>query len=389
MKNIQHYVWLSLTIAMLASCKSHTATNQQQSANPGVPVLQAKNFADTINGKTTSLYLLKNKNGMQVAITNYGARLVSIVVPDKNNVPTDVIIGFTNVKEYVTSPDRFYGAIIGRVANRIAKGMFTLGGKTYHLAINNPPNSLHGGEPGYQDVVWDATQPNDSTVELSYLSKDGQANYPGNLQIHVTYTLGSDNALKISYEAQTDKTTLVSLTNHSYFNLNGEGSGTIDNQELQLNADQVTPVDSTQIPTGKFDSVAGTPFDFRTLTAIGKRIGEKNTQLAYGKGYDVNYVLNNPKAGSLFHAATVIGDKSGIQMDVYTVEPGLQFYSGNFMAGNNILQNKNIKDGYRTAFCLETQHYPDAPNHKNFPSIVLKPGKKYATYSIYKFSVEK
>jgi aldose 1-epimerase len=389
MNNIQHYVWLSLTIAMLASCKPHTATNQQPSVNTCIPVLQAKNFSDAINGKTSSLYHLKNKNGMQVAITNYGARLVSIIVPDKNNAPTDVIVGFTNVKEYITSPDRFYGAIIGRVANRIAKGNFTLDGKTYHLAINNPPNSLHGGEPGYQDVVWDATQPNDSTVELSYLSKDGQANYPGNLQIHVTYTLESDNALKISYEAQTDKTTLVSLTNHSYFNLNGEGSRTIYNHELQLNADQVTPVDSTQIPTGKFDSVAGTPFDFRTLTAIGKRIGVKNTQLAYGKGYDINYVLSNPKPGSLFHAATVIGDKSGIKMDVYTVDPGLQFYSGNFMAGNNILQNKNIKDDYRTAFCLETQHFPDAPNHKNFPSIVLKPGKKYTTYSIYKFSIEK
>ena len=385
MKNFQRFVWFFATIALFAACRSGISSSKQAAS---LPTLQKKNFTDTIDGKVTSLYVLKNHQGMSVSITNYGGRLVSIVVPDKNNVPTDVIVGFQGVKEYINSPSRYYGAIIGRVANRIARGKFSLDGKTYHLAINNPPNSLHGGEPGYQDVVWDANQLNDSTLQLSYLSKDGEAGYPGNLMIHVTYALEANNALKISYEAQTDKKTVVNLTNHAYFNLNGEGSGTIYNQLLQLNADRYTPVDSTLIPTGELVSVKGTPFDFRQLTAIGKRINEKNEQLKYCKGYDLNFVLNNPKPGTLFHAATAIGNKSGIVMDVYTEEPGLQFYSGNFMAGNNVLK-PGFKDDYRTAFTLETQHFPDSPNHKNFPSIVLNPGEKYSTYSIYQFSVIK
>jgi aldose 1-epimerase len=387
MKNLQRFAWLCIAILFFAACHSGKSSSTQATSSASLS-LNPKNFIDTIGGKITSLFVLKNHQGMSVSITNYGGRIVSIVVPDKNNVPTDVIVGFQNVKEYINSPDRFYGAIIGRVANRIAKGKFTLNGKTYHLAINNAPNSLHGGEPGYQDVVWDANQLNDSTLQLSYLSKDGEAGYPGNLMIHVTYALRANDALKISYEAKTDKPTVVNLTNHSYFNLNGEGSGTVYNQLLQLNADKITPVDSTLIPTGKLVSVEGTPFDFRQLTAIGKRIQDKNNQLINGKGYDINFVLSNPKQGSLFHAATVIGNKSGIVMNVFTVEPGLQFYSGNFMAGKNILKS-GVKDDYRTAFAFETQHFPDSPNHKNFPSIILKPGKEYKTYSIYQFSVQK
>lgn len=387
MKNFQRFVWFCATIALFAACNSGSSSSKQ-AATASLPTLQKKNFTDTIDGKVTSLYVLKNHQGMSASITNYGGRLVSIVVPDKNNAPTDVIVGFQGVKEYINSPSRYYGAIIGRVANRIAKGKFTLDGKTYHLAINNPPNSLHGGEPGYQDVVWDANQLNDSTLQLSYLSKDGEAGYPGNLLIHVTYTIEANNALKISYEAQTNKKTVVNLTNHAYFNLNGEGSGTVYNQLLQINANRYTPVDSTLIPTGKLVSVEGTPFDFRHLTAIGKRIQEQNDQLLYGKGYDMNFVLNNPKHGSLFHAATAIGNKSGIVMDVYTVDPGLQFYSGNFMAGKNSLISGG-KDDYRTAFALETQYFPDSPNHKNFPSIVLNPGEKYSSYSLYQFSIKK
>ncbi len=297
-------------------------------------------------------------------------------------------MGFPNVKEYTKFPDCFYGATIGRVANRIAKGEFTLDGKTYHLAINNPPNSLHGGEPGYQEVVWDAHQLNDSTLELSYLSKNGQSGYPGNLKIKVTYSLEANDSLKISYEAQTDQKTLCALTNHAYFNLNGVGSGTVYDQLVQINADRITPVDSTLIPTGELESVKGTPFDFLKLTAIGKNINEKNTQLHYCGGYDMNFVLNNPKPGEMFHAATAMGNASGIVMNVYTTEPGLQFYSGNFMAGKHFIA-KGVTDDYRTAFTMETQHFPDAPHHKNFPSIVLNPGQTYRSCSIYQFSVTK
>ena len=275
-----------------------------------------------------------------------------------------------------------------RVANRIAKGEFALDGKTYHLAINNPPNSLHGGEPGYQEVVWDTDQLNDSTIQFSYLSRDGEANYPGNLTIKVIYSLEANDSLKISYEAQTDQKTLCALTNHAYFNLNGVGSGDIYNQKVQINADRITPVDSTLIPTGELESVKGTPFDFLKLTAIGKNINEKNTQLRYCGGYDMNFVLNNPKPGSMFHAATALGDKSGILMNVYTDEPGLQFYSGNFMAGEHFIA-QSVTDDYRTAFTLGTQHFPDNPHHKNFPSILLNPGQTYRSCSIYQFSVTK
>lgn len=387
MKNLKRFAWFFATIALFAACNSGNSSSKKVSSLKPV-TLNKKNFIDTVNGQTTSLYFLKNHEGMQVAITNYGARIVSIVVPNKEGVPTDVVVGFPNVKEYMKVKDCFYGATIGRVANRIAKGEFTLDGKTYHLAINNPPNSLHGGEPGYQEIVWDANQIDDSTIQLSYLSKDGQSGYPGNLAIKVTYSLEANDSLKISYEAKTDKETLCALTNHAYFNLNGVGSGNIYDQLVQINADQITPVDSTLIPTGKFDSVKGTPFDFLKLTAIGKRIKEKNTQLHYCGGYDMNFVLNNPKPGRMFHAATAIGNKSGIVMNVYTDEPGLQFYSGNFMAGKHFIE-KGVKDDYRTAFTMETQHFPDTPHHKNFPPIVLNPGQTYSSCSIYQFSVTK
>ena len=299
-----------------------------------------------------------------------------------------MVIGYGSLKEYTHPLGNFYGALIGRVGNRIAKGKFTVDGKEYSLAINNAPNSLHGGAAGYQDLVWDAVQPNDSTLELSYVSKDMQGGYPGNLTIKVVYSVSSDNGLKIDYSATTDKKTIVNLTNHAYYNLNGEGSGSILDHLLQINADKYTPVDSTLIPTGELAPVAGTPFDFTKATAIGQRIEDKsNVQLKYGKGYDHNFVLNG-KPGELFKAATLTSDKSGIVMDVFTVEPGLQIYTGNFMDGSTTLKN-GIKDKHRTALCLETQHFPDAPNHKNFASIELAPGKVYQTTTIYKFSVKK
>lgn len=349
-----------------------------------------KAFGDTVDGKPTALYVLKNKNNAEAAVTNYGARVVSLLVPDKKGVLTDVVVGYDSIGKYVHQPESFFGAIVGRYGNRIAKGKFALEGKTYTLATNDGPNHLHGGKKGFGAKVWDARQLNDSTVELSYLSKDGEEGYPGNLRVKVTYTLTGDssNELKIDYEATTDKATVLNITNHSYFNLNGQGSGTINNHLLQLNAATYTPVDSTLIPTGKIEPVTGTPFDFQTPTAIGTHIGDENIQLKYGKGYDHNFVLNSNKGSGLNLAATVLGDQSGIFMEAYTLEPGVQFYGGNFMKGSNPIKGGK-KDDYRTAFCLETQHFPDSPNEPSFPTTELKAGKTYKTTTVYKFSVKK
>ncbi|RYY10086.1 MAG: galactose mutarotase, partial [Chitinophagaceae bacterium] len=332
----------------------------------------------------TKLFVIKNNKGMAAAITNYGGRLVGLSVPGKNDSAVDVVVGFKSVSDFVNSTEAYFGATIGRYGNRIAKGKFTLDGKEYSSSINNPPNTLHGGKKGFQAVVWNAQQDNDSTLELRYISKDGEEGYPGNLAVKVTYTLGSDNSLAIDYYAETDKKTVINLTNHAFFNLNGEGSGSILNHVLQVNADRYTPVDSTLIPTGKLVPVAGTPFDFKKPVAIGSRIDVKNEQLKNGKGYDHNFVLNG---AGLKHAATISGDKTGIVMDVYTIEPGLQFYSGNFMAGKNTFKT-GAKDEFRTAFCLETQHFPDSPNQPSFPSTELNPGQTYRTNSVYKFSVK-
>src|SRR5882724_1445030 len=345
-------------------------------------------FHDNVDGKATELYVLKNKSNAQAAITNYGARVVSLIVPDKNGKPTDVVLGYDSISKYVHQPETYFGAIVGRYGNRIAKGKFKLGGKEYILATNNGPNHLHGGKKGFGAVVWDSKQLNDQSVELSYLSRDGEEGYPGNLQVKVIYTLTDSNELKIDYEATTDKATVLNMTNHSYFNLNGQGTGTINNHLLRINADHYTPVDSTLIPTGKIVPVAGTPLDFRKPVTIGASIGMNNTQLKYGRGYDHNFVLNRGKDGGLFEAVTVLGDQSGIFMEVFTQEPGIQFYGGNFMAGTNPLK-AGKKDDYRTAFCLETQHYPDSPNEQSFPSTELKPGKLYKTETVYKFSVKK
>lgn len=347
-----------------------------------------KAFQQTIDGKQTELYLLKNGN-IQAAITNYGARVVSLLVPDKSGNMTDVVVGFDNVKDYSQGGDTYFGAVVGRYGNRIARGKFKLDGKEYTLATNNPPNHLHGGKKGFSREVWDANQPNDTTLVLTYVSRDGEEGYPGTLTARVTYTLTSNNALRIDYEATTDKKTVVNLTNHSYFNLNGEGSGTIDGHLMMLNADHYTPVDSTLIPTGEIASVANTPLDFTQATPIGKRINDTaNQQIKYGKGYDHNFVLNKPGTGSVSKAAEVTGDQSGIVMDVFTDQPGIQFYTGNFMDGSHTLKNGD-KDNYRTAFCLETQHYPDSPNHPRFPSTTLAPGETYKTTTIYAFKVNK
>jgi aldose 1-epimerase len=287
------------------------------------------------------------------------------------------------------STEPYFGATIGRFCNRIAKGKFSLDGQQYTLFANNGPNTLHGGRKGFGDVVWDATQPNDSSLRLHYISKDGEEGFPGNLDVTVTYTVGANNEFKCDYKATTDKKTVINLTNHAFFNLNGEGSGTINNHVLQVAATQYTPVDSTLIPLGKHEAVAGTPFDFRTPTAIGARVGDtvNSKQLKWGKGYDHNFVLSDGST-AFKHAATIRGDKSGIVMEVYTMEPGLQFYGGNFMQSANTFKGGS-KDDFRTAFCLETQHFPDSPNQPTFPSTVLEPGKTYQTSSVYRFKVGK
>ncbi|MBD0284123.1 MAG: galactose mutarotase [Flavisolibacter sp.] len=344
------------------------------------------NFQKTINGKGTDLYLLKNKRDSLAAITNFGGRVVGLWVPDRQGKLIDVVIGHNSIEQYITGAESYYGALIGRYGNRIAKGKFILNGKEYTLATNNGVNHLHGGNRGFSRVVWDAVQLDDHTLQLSYVSPDGEEGYPGKLTATVTYILEEDNSLHIRYEATTDKTTVVNLTNHSYFNLNGEGSGTINKHILQINADRYTPIDETWIPTGIEAPVEGTPFDFRFPMPIEARLDEDNEQLENGKGYDHNFVLNKTAEG-LNHAATVVGDKSGIEMTVYTQEPGMQFYGGNFMTGEKTLKNGS-PDDFRTAFCLETQHFPDSPNQPQFPSTVLEPGQVYQTETVYQFSTQ-
>jgi len=377
---------------LLALIACNSTTNKDSGKNSdSSSILNLKSktaFQKIIDGKNTDLYILRNKNNAEAAFTNYGARIVSLIVPDRSGKLTDVVVGFAGVEAYQQSTEPYFGATIGRYGNRIAGGRFKLDGQEYSIFINNSPNALHGGKKGFQDVVWDVRQVNGQTLEFSYLSKDMEEGFPGNLQVKVIYTLSDDNELMINYEASTDKKTIVNLTNHAFFNLNGEGSGSILNHSLQINAEQYTPVDSTLIPLGKIESVAGSPFDFRNAVKIGDRIEDNNIQLKYGKGYDHNYVLNPAESGVMKAAAIARADQSGIVMEIFTQEPGLQFYSGNFMQGKNTFKGGS-KDEFRTAFCLETQHYPDSPNQPAFPETVLNPGEVYKTNTVYKFSVIK
>ena len=343
-------------------------------------------FQTTIDSQKTDLYILENKNHMQVAISNYGGRVVSLLVPDGDKM-IDVSVGFDNIKSYQDDSEPYFGALVGRYGNRIANGKFTLDKKEYSLYINNGKNTLHGGKKGFRSVVWEAKQVGDQKLELSYLSKDMEEGYPGNLMVKVIYTLTDDNELSINYEATTDKKTVLNLTNHTYFNLNGIGSGDILGHEIMLNADNFTPVDSTLIPTGKIVSVKNTPFDFIKSTPIGERIDADDEQIKFGGGYDHNYVLNSNMSKGMNLAAKVIADKSNIVMEVFTEEPGVQFYTGNFMNSSHIIKGGK-KDDKRSAFCLETQHFPDSPNQPNFPSTVLEAGGKYKTITVYKFSLK-
>ncbi|HET9055250.1 MAG TPA: aldose epimerase family protein [Chitinophagaceae bacterium] len=342
-----------------------------------------KKFVQTIDNKPVELFFLKNSN-VQIAITNYGGRIAGLWLPDSKGKITDVVAGFKSLDDYIHSKEPYYGALIGRYGNRIKQAKFSLDNIAYTLSVNNGPNQLHGGKKGFQYVVWDAQQISDSVLRLHYLSKDGEEGFPGNLDVTVVYTLTTEKELKIEYSATTDKKTVVNLTAHPFFNLNGEGSGTINNHLLTIMADKYTPVDSEVVANGTIEPVTGTPFDFRQATAIGLRVNDNNEQLKFGKGYDHNFVLTKGITAEPELAAIVQGDKSGIIMHVLTTEPGLQFYGGNFMKGENTFKS-GIKDEYRTTFCLEAQHYPDSPNNPQFPSTTLNTGETYHQKTIYKF----
>jgi aldose 1-epimerase len=339
-------------------------------------------FGKTRSGETVQLYTLKNANGIETTITNYGGIVVSLTCPDKAGKFADVVLGFDTLEGYL-GEHPYFGALIGRYGNRIAKGRFTLGGKEYKLAVNNGENHLHGGLKGFDKVMWRAKEVGPA-LELTYVSKDGEEGYPGNLTAVVRYTLTPANELRIDYTATTDKETVVNLTNHSYFNLAGEGSGDILSHQVTIHADRFTPVDSGLIPTGELRSVAGTSFDFRRAHAIGERINADNEQIRLGKGYDHNFVVNGA-AGTLRPAAKVTEAKSGRILEVSTTEPGLQFYTGNFLDGS--VKGKGGKPyKHRFGFCMETQHFPDSPNKPTFPATVLKPGQTYKSTTVYKLS---
>jgi len=378
-KSIAHTLVLTLTALSIGLSGCSTS-------KPSAGAISEKPFGKDTQGVPVTLYTLRNKNGVEVSICNYGGLVTSLKVPDKNGHFGDVVLGYDNLADYIKDTP-YFGALIGRYGNRIAKGKFTLDGTEYTLATNNVPNALHGGLKGFDKVIWKA-HPYQSefgpALELTYLSKDGEEGYPGNLSVKAVYTLTEDNALKLEFTATTDKDTVVNLTHHSYFNL--AGKGTILNHVVMINADKFTPVDSTLIPTGELRPVDGTPFDFRTPTPIGARIQQDDEQLKFGNGYDHNWVIND-YTGATRLMARVYEPTTGRVLEVFSSEPGLQFYTGNFLDGT--LKGKGgWVYQFRDAFCMEPQHFPDSPNHPTFPSVVLKPGAEYHNTIIYRFSVQ-
>lgn len=374
---------LSLTAAALLM----SGCAQKKKETPMSSSITKAPFGQTADGAPVDLYTLKNAAGMEVAVTTYGGRVVTLKAPGRDGKFTDVVLGFDNLQGYL-GVHPYFGAIVGRYGNRIAKGQFKLDGKTYKLAVNDGANSLHGGIKGFDKVVWTGREVpgGDPSVELTYLSKDGEEGYPGNLTQKVTYTLTAANELKIDYSATTDKYTVVNVTNHSYFNLAGQGKGDILGHVLQLNASKMTPVDAGLIPTGELKSVEGTPFDFRQPTVIGARIGADDEQIKRGGGYDHNFVVDG-EPGTLRLAARVTEPTSGRVLEVSTTEPGVQFYTGNFLDGT-VKGKGGVAYAKRTGFCLETQHFPDSPNHPAFPTTTLKPGAEYKSTTVFKFSVQ-
>ena len=351
--------------------------------------LKRKDYQTTINGKNTDKYILRNKQGNEVAVTNYGGAVLAIMVPDRNGNYANVIEGHDSIEHVVNSPEPYLSTLIGRYGNRICKGKFQLHGKEYSLALNNGANSLHGGNKGFNTKVWDALQMNDQSVVMNYVSSYGEEGYSGELKVTVIYTFTDDNEFTIEYMATTNKKTIVNLTHHGFFNLAGiaNPSPTVENVLCEINADYYLPIDETSIPTGEVRFVKDTPFDFRTPKAIGQDINADNEQIKNGTGYDHNYVLNKKEEGELSFAARLTEPTSGRTMEVYTTEPGIQLYTGNFLFGFEGAHGATFPK--RSAVCLEAQHFPDTPNHPYFPSVVLTPGGQYKQKTIYKFGVAK
>ena len=371
-------VW-AVAALLMAACtpKAEKATDSG---------LLQSNFRTEVDGKKTDLYILRNKNNMEVCITNFGGRIVSVMVPDKDGQMRDVVLGFDSIQDYISKPSDF-GASIGRYANRINQGKFTLDGVEYQLPRNNYGHCLHGGPQGFQYRVYDAVQLNPQELQLTYVAKDGEEGFPGNITCKVLMKLTDDNAIDIQYEAETDKPTVINMTNHSYFNLDGDAGSNAEHL-LTIDADYYTPVDSTFMTTGEIVPVEDTPMDFRTPMPVGERINDFDfVQLKNGNGYDHNWVLN-AKGDINRRAASLKSQKTGIVLDVYTNEPGVQVYAGNFLDGS-LTGKKGITYNQRASVCLETQKYPDTPNKPEWPSAVLRPGEKYMSQCIFKFSVDK
>ncbi len=369
-------VYLLALTALVASCAPEK--------KPEMALLNAKDFEATVDGKEIELFTIKN-NDIAAQVTNFGARIVSLFALDKDGEYQDVVWGYESIDAYLKATDKYSGPVVGRFGNRIGKGQFTLDGREYQLSINDGENHLHGGAGGFSTKIWDAKQLNDSTVTMSYFSADGEEGYPGNLTITLTYTATADCALKLTYSATTDQTTIINPTSHAYFNLNGTSDNAMEHT-LMIAADSFTPTDKGLIPTGEIRSVAGTPLDFRAATTIGERIESDYEPIVFGGGYDHNWIFSKQ---SLEHPQVrLYSAKSGIEMIMYTDQPAVQFYSGNFMDGIDT-GKRGDKHNYRTGVALEAQNYPDAPNHDNFPSSVLKIGETYTQTTIYKFSIRK
>ncbi len=375
-----------LPVVFILACNHSPKNTEPNMENSGLSISKAA-FGNTPDGPA-DIYTLRNKNGVEVAITNFGASIVKIITPDRAGDFEDITLGFDKVDGYV-GDNPYFGAVVGRYGNRIAGGKFSLDGQEYTLATNNGPNHLHGGVKGFNKVLWTAEEMATDSItglKLRYLSKDMEEGYPGNLDVTVTYSLSNANELLMEYQASTDKKTVCNLTNHAYFNLTGGVKDSILKHQLRINASRYTPVDKTLIPTGELAPVEGTPFDFRKITAIGARIDEDHEQIRNGLGYDHNFVLDRQGEGMEL-AASVYEPYSGRILEVWTEEPGVQFYSGNFLSG--ALTGKDGKAyTHRTGFCLETQHFPDSPNQPGFPSTTLEPGQKYLTRTMYKFGAK-